>query len=141
MLAALEANYDAIDYVQPDFLEDRDIVLAIVKQCGWSLKNLSRWHNDKEVVLSALKQNKNILQFVSEELKEAFEDIPKMKDADRINTCDKSIAEIHNATSSSGSRISNNPAILFNSSSSFALMSEESKNDNCANNKQSPSSK
>jgi hypothetical protein len=70
VLAAVKNCFYAFQYASNRLKDDKNIVLTVVKQYGGNLKDVStRLKNDKEVVGAAVQQNGQALQFASTILK------------------------------------------------------------------------
>ncbi len=70
VLAVVKQNGKALEFVNEKFKKDRDVVLAAVRRNGLALQFASQeLRNDREIVLAAVRQNGLALQFASQELR------------------------------------------------------------------------
>ena len=71
-MRSASGSVDALFYAADECKEDREIVMAAVsaKGNGRALRYTSRLRSDHEVVLAAVKQDGDALQFASRELKD-----------------------------------------------------------------------
>jgi len=68
--AKLKRQGNGLFHAGKELQNNKEIVLSAVKQNGFALKFASyELRNDKEVVLAAVKQNRYALQYASDELK------------------------------------------------------------------------
>ena len=66
---ALQFVSNELKYASDELRNDRDVVLTAVKQDGWALGWASlELRNNKEVVLTAVRQDSRALEWVSKEL-------------------------------------------------------------------------
>jgi len=72
VLWALCKTDDALKYVAPHFLNDREVMLEAVRANGLALRHASSdaLRNDVELVLEAVKRHEDALMYASDDMKE-----------------------------------------------------------------------
>jgi Domain of unknown function (DUF4116) len=71
MLAAVKQDGLALEDANEQFKDDREVVLAAVQQNGWALEDASeQFKEDRDFMLAAVQRNGLALRFASEQLKD-----------------------------------------------------------------------